>query len=405
MAVLFSPLGSGDRTGVDFKDEGPILHILRNYPDIEAAYLYLSAEELSLERKDSFIEYVNLVRSDITCTLIERPNLTDPHHFDTIYYCDYAKVLDTIASEHPGEQIYVNLSSGTPAMKSALMVLVEFGTQSVMPLQVDNPKYSTGVRVHEVPTSNFHRLVTVDNIKKLIDRYDYSAALELAQNVLNPEQLKLVEGLVDRYELRTGQAREKLGSLADTLIGSNTPTGNTYEYLQYLEALYEKEEWAGFLRATDPAIVNVLLEVIDAFTPYSRQDLVSNEVTTALNLSKVTGDADLQRIFKTELDQYKGNAEIFIKWSPLKKLAQDHLEGSEPSLVNTLEPLATLQKSRNKYVHSYQIIDRSQVRMQVDRWREMLNTLFSASMKKANKNLPPSDSYRQLNAAIIARLN
>ena len=412
MAVLFSPVGDADRTGLDFENEGAVLHILRNYPDIDSAVLYLSADQVERHNKDPFDAYIDLVRPDLTREYIKRPQLTDPHHFDTAFYGDFSSAFSDISEKHSGQTVYVNLSSGTPAMKSALLVLVELGSHRITPLQVDHPKYASGVRVHEVPTENFRKLITIESVKKLVEKYDYPGARSLAKDVLEDDRMALIDGLVDRYELRTGAARKKLGFMANEYIGSCTQIGKTFEYLQYLEVLYEKGDWASYLRATDPAVVNVLLQVVDTFTEYSREHLVKTEGTATLNVDIVSKNQVLSKIFAQDLLKIEQNVsrgkskDIFLTWYPLRELIKESAEGLDPALFAMLRDstLDSLQNERNKFVHSYQMIVAVNAKQQADRWKGFLYPLLEAAAIKKNEKLPARDSYGKLNKAIIAML-
>ena len=146
--ILFSPVGGHDPIA-NFRD-GAVLHICRVYKP-ERVYLYLSHEMLERSRMDDryrrslekLREHVNGAIQEIH--LIERDELTQVQRFDA-FYTDFDQLLRQIHEAFPDSELLLNLSSGTPAMKSALnviSVLSPFPMQAIQvstPNQRENPK-------------------------------------------------------------------------------------------------------------------------------------------------------------------------------------------------------------------------------------------------------------------------
>ena len=392
-AVLLSPLGKTDWREAD---RGPVMRILVEYADITTAVLYLSAEMVDENQNTPFAEYINSEKPGVVCEIVERPELVDVHHFD-VFYNDLGAILGRIHDENPDQQIYVNLSSGTPAFKSTLMVLAEISPYQIIPLQVDDPRYSPNDNdlgtVHVVQTQNFRRLIIVENIKKLVDGYSYIAARSLGEAVLDEEQMQLLDGLVDRYELRTGQARIKLGT---ELIGSTSRIGKAFEYIQYLCVLKERQEWANYLRATDPAVISVLLCCIEAYTNYTALDIVVENTITFQD--EYPGDNLLHELFA-------GGG--YARWHPLLTLLHHPEAGQNvpPQAIPVLNSLYGLQNQRNTYVHNYQVIHAGQAGRLVEKWDQFFSTLLNGAAEKMHKPIPPWDSYNRLNQYVITHLN
>jgi uncharacterized protein YutE (UPF0331/DUF86 family) len=63
-----------------------------------------------------------------------------------------------------------------------------------------------------------------------------------------------------------------------------------------------------------------------------------------------------------------------------------------------------LQDARNRFVHSYQAVDAGAAKSLVIRWENLLTPLLKEAAKKLGEQLPPWDSYDQLNMAVIAEL-
>ena len=68
---------------------------------------------------------------------IEREDLVDVHKF-YIFYNDFGKILEEIEEKYPDAEFYVNTSSGTPAMKSAIVDLAALSEKRIKALQVSS---------------------------------------------------------------------------------------------------------------------------------------------------------------------------------------------------------------------------------------------------------------------------
>ena len=133
--VLFSPLGKTDP--ISGQHDGALLHIIRTYkPDI--VYIYASKEICDFEDQDGRYSYcIEQLKSytDINLEInwIRRENLTEVHIFD-FFLTEFREILTTLCDEY--DDVLVNVSSGTPAMKSALQTLSAFFDKPIRPIQV-----------------------------------------------------------------------------------------------------------------------------------------------------------------------------------------------------------------------------------------------------------------------------
>lgn len=126
--ILFSPVGGTDP--IRYFRDGSMLHICRHYrPDI--VYLYLSQEMMEYHKKDNRYadsikrlgEYIN---HSFEIHLIERESLTDVQQYD-YFYEDFRQEIQKIEQEMDScDILLLNMASGTPAMKSALLVMATF---------------------------------------------------------------------------------------------------------------------------------------------------------------------------------------------------------------------------------------------------------------------------------------
>ena len=202
--VLFSPIGGTDP--IRYLYDGSMLHICRHYqPD--KVILYLSSEMVEKHREDNrYVRTLNMLGDSIGHTfdikVIENEELIDVQKYD-VYYEIFRQEIKNISDNlSSGDELIVNMASGTPAMKSALLILATLSEYKFIPIQVNSPQkkmnseiedrnnYDVELnwelnqdnlpdsenRCEEVKCMNLIKLLKIDLIKKFIRKYDYSAA-------------------------------------------------------------------------------------------------------------------------------------------------------------------------------------------------------------------------------------
>lgn len=292
--ILFSPIGGTDP--IRYLRDGSLLHICRHYrPDI--IYLYLSQEMLVLHRKDN--RYVDcleklgkLLGHSFEIHLIERDELVDVQQYD-VFYQDFREEISRMEKEmDDSDELLLNMASGTPAMKSALLVIATLAEYRMLPIQVDSPQnrmnseqedrdnYDNEVnwelnqdnepdapnRCTEVKCFNLMRLLKIETIKKHINSYDYPAALSVADEIKNDIS-------EDAYRLlQIADARIKLNHNKISKLSAEKgydiypiKEGNkqkVYEYALVLQIKIEKQEYADFIRGITPLVVELLENIL-----------------------------------------------------------------------------------------------------------------------------------------------
>ena len=130
-AILFSPVGGTDPISENNVYDGSMIHICRYHkPDV--VYLYMSGEICRNEEKDHrYTRALKLLAQKINHSfdvrMISNEHLVNVHEFD-IFFSEFNEIVKNIISENsPEDRILFNISSGTPAMKSALIVLNSLG--------------------------------------------------------------------------------------------------------------------------------------------------------------------------------------------------------------------------------------------------------------------------------------
>ncbi len=288
--ILFSPIGGTDP--IKYFNDGSMLHICRNYrPDV--VYLYLSQEMLEYHRKDN--RYVNSIEwlgdylgHSFEVRIIERPELDKVHQYD-IFYWDFREEIGKIVKEmKPGDELLLNISSGTPAMKSALLVMAtvaeyRFRTiQVASPLKKMNKEYeerddydgeanwelnednaeNAENRCEEVKCQGLMRMLKIAAIKKHVLAYDYTAALAVASEMeydISEDAHAMLKIADARIKLNLKKVSELMKNRSFEIFPIRE--GNKqkiFEYALVLQTKIVKEEYADFLRGITPLIVDVL---------------------------------------------------------------------------------------------------------------------------------------------------
>lgn len=208
--VLFSPVGTHDPMGIIINgkpSEGSMLHIIRHYkPSI--VYLYISKE---LNYGDN--RYENAIKKFFPDCEVENifSNIeeNDVNNYDA-FMNDFKREIKKIYEKHKGYEILLNIASGTPQMKSSLILEVISNNIKLIPIQVGTPTKKKNFEDHfnakdldkidveiensknrcdEVKVLSFKRSKIQTQIESLINNYEYSAALQIFKEDENAADL------------------------------------------------------------------------------------------------------------------------------------------------------------------------------------------------------------------------
>ncbi len=437
--ILFSPIGGHDPIA-NFHD-GAMLHISRKYRPTKI-YMYLSKE--MIERKDLDDRYkysVNRLREvagfETQIIEIERKDLKDVHLFD-IFYHDFEQIISEIVTENPDCKLILNVSSGTPAMKSALEIIAALSGGKVTAVQVATPegKENTDIkapkeydneiywdmnidndhnyndRCTKINSVNLLARVKLESVKKLISSYDYPAALVLAkeiENDISEKAMNMIEVADCRYNLDIDgcfQLSTKQGF--DFIpLKKNFAEHKIFEYLLNLDVKLKKKNYADFIRAITP----IVFEVFDFYLKQKhkidfRKQYCDKNGKIKDNISiddKVI--AAVAKSWNNDIDRIKNN---FCGSSHLVPII---LEFSDDEVVKEkCNKLRTKVESgiRNFVAHEImavteKVIEQKTGGVKPDQVVADLKFIFTRS----TKNIKPEywNSYEDMNTAIINELN
>lgn len=287
--ILFTPVGGTDPISATNYYEGAILHICRYYkPD--QVILYMSKEMLAYQKQDNRYLYClqklsDVIEHEMEYEVIERDDLTKVHEFD-YYYEDFKNLIHNIyATMGEDDRLLINISSGTPAMKSGLLVLQVLAEFPATLIQVSTPErkinehrhegYDVEVlwelnqdnmpdaknRCKEVTCPSLEKLKKEEIIKKHIKAYDYRAALAVADSLKNEDTnryRKLLEMATKRMllDLETvDKIRNETGF--DCIPVKTSSDRKLFEYVLCMDIKLKRGEYADFIRSITPVLVDL----------------------------------------------------------------------------------------------------------------------------------------------------
>ncbi len=296
--ILFSPVGGTDPISATNWYDGSLLHICRHYrPDV--VYLYMSKEILESEKKDDRYMYClhrldEMQNRKTEYVRIERPDLERVEEYD-YFYREFREIMLKIqADREPEDELLFNIASGTPAMKSSLLVLKTLGEFPCKAIQVLTPVRGMNEHHHkdydveslwemnrelEEEGENRCREVTCPTlsvikqenaIRDLLQHYDYAGALSVAK--LLPEEdtkgyMNLLK-MAERRILLDGSGVDKclIGDDRYKLPVRNGEERKYFEYALATQIRLQREEYVDFIRSLTPILTIIFERILANYT-------------------------------------------------------------------------------------------------------------------------------------------
>ena len=438
--ILFSPVGGTDPIS-NFRD-GALLHICRVYqPDV--VYLYLSKEMCEFQDKDDRYRFClrklgELLGKQIEIIEIEKNDLEEVQVFDT-FMKEYREILNDIRDKYQGSELILNVSSGTPAMKSALQILAAIGEIKMKAVQVSTPEKK--INPHNEDRENYdveeYWELNEDNdieqfknrckesqhyylldefrkeaIVKHIKAYDYVAALEIAEELteaLTEETMALFKAANYRMKLNIGDVNNILKSYDLNIIPVRIEEQQKiFEYLLSLEIKIKKEQYADFLRAITPVVVELFKIATKQFTgndwkKYCNQNKKTRQWTW--DLQKIESNEQL----KVALDKaYMGRGGFTGRdvYSDHLTAIIDEISSDEEIKRMTIEIRDVEKSVRNISAHNLISVTENWVKKYSGYLPMEIYNMLKNYVKKLQWNIKKEDwnSYDTMNEMIIRKI-
>ena len=433
--VLFSPVGGTDPISQSNYRDGSLLHISRVYkPD--KIVLYMSKEVIDLQDADDRYRYClnklyGKLSKDVSIEEILRPDLIEVQDFN-LFYSEFREILLQLYRELDREDtLIINVSSGTPAMKSALLVLVTLGELPCKAIQVTTPAKKMNEHVHkgydvgllwemnedndegyenrcdEIECAALLKINKEDIIKRFISIYDYFAALQVTKTMpfeYVAGYIDLIKMATDRLSLNYKEAYKKAKAYgADGFPVKNDDIVKYFEYVLSLDIKIKKGELADFIRAITPIIVVIFEHIL------IKQ--CGLDINKYLSVNKIGKEWDTDKLRGTKIERILADRYTHFNYGPvysahLSELIDRLSDSAEvKDIVNSLRSVES--KVRNMAAHEVTMVTDKYIFEKTGMRSEEIVGLIKKSFVYTDMNIK-SDywrAYDDMNEYIMKRMS
>ncbi len=439
--ILFSPVGGTDPISKDTIHDGALLHICRVYkPD--KVFLYMSAEMLEKHKKDNrYIYCLDKLYQNLGISLdyeiIEKGELYEVQDYNVFYSEYYDIIKEILKSLSDDDKLLLNVSSGTPAMKSALIVLKTMGELDCTAIQVTTPTRRLNEHTHEnydvkelweldednrggfenrcveVECPNLSFIKAEEILIKFIEQYDYSAAKHMC-DVLPESVTNKYNNPIDvayhRSMINVGKAKQlsKKSDYQYFPIAEGGKTERVFEYALNLEVKLKQKKYDDFIRGITPIIVEIYAMIIKNYLQVDVFDYVSLDVIEGYKWdeNKLNGSAQEAGIIRSVLTDQNGNLMCgFITSNDLIRIIKKTKNQFDQNLIKECNDLREIEKKiRNVAAHQMTAITPEKIRSATSFTSDEIMIIIKDLVNHTGipNELLQWDSYERMNDYIIA---
>lgn len=378
--ILFSPVGGTDPISENNYRDGSMLHICRHYkPD--KVILYLSKE------------------------------MAEKHHkYNPYGYCIEKLVVLKTLGELPCRTIQVV----TPTGKLNEHSHKENDYETLWELDEDNNPDSAN-RCIEVECPTLAIIKKEEIIKKHIEAYDYSAALQVAKTIKKSAMEKGYYSLIEMAKYRESLDYKKalemsLKEKAYCFSVKDDKGIKLFEYALNIDVKRRRHEYADFIRSITPLFVDLFELVLKHETgidinKYCRIEKKKKHSMRVWDLEKLNGSDVLKSLNNYYLNGFKEGP---IYSEPLVVLLNDFISSSRKEAADLVSDLRSVEGNiRNITAHEMVCVTDDVI-------KDKTNFSSNAIMKKIEKVFSYTDldikdeywnSYDLMNQLIIERID
>ncbi|PLA61399.1 type III-A CRISPR-associated protein Csm6 [Streptococcus mitis] len=385
MKILISAVGNTDPIR-NFHD-GALVHIARKYrPD---KIIIVFSEEL-ISKKDDIEKVIRSIDNEYVPEIVYHEPIilnNDVYVFDTMY-----DQFDAIIQQYytKDDEFILNLSSATPQIKSALFVINRLSEINVKAVQVSTPAQKSNAGVGHDDSEDIDALIDTneDNIPEFIDRtledeaekfsyalikktirdfiqrYDYKAALELANQLPDFSGLK--------------EARKKLQDIVDALDRQDIPQ------------TLKNRKWSDEKKKVFNAYLTIELQ--------KERGNFSEGLIRIKTLTEFILEDYIDNRYPGLLDRYVDESEKYFLgiWDYSKILK----EKKEWTLYNQIKPMINMNTSRNTLAHRLDPLQSEELRQ----LGSVLKNLKALVKEQYQFNEKDFNFYKELNKELLELL-
>lgn len=283
MRVLFTPVGDTDP--VRGYHDGGMLHILRHYAPVDRVFVFLTKEMEDKETESGcYTKGIQKVAPQCKIEFI-RSGITEPHIYERLTVLQ--DVFQEKYEQYPNEEWLLNLSSGTPQMKS-VMSLIGLDHPQVKAIQVFSPAKGSNNKSHPEKTPEMLEMLYHFNddddpsssnrcnepelslLKKhsvkmqiisLVNNYEYEGALQLLRqnrHLFSDISEKLLRHAVCRRNLMWKDANKIISSYKGSPLISKA--GDFEEFFRVMELRQRKKQLPEFIVKITPICTKLVTD-------------------------------------------------------------------------------------------------------------------------------------------------
>ena len=455
--ILLTFAGNTDPTRGEH--DGPIIHICRYYkPD--KIYLILT-KEMEERNEEPYNIYKRAIKEnlknynpEIICI---KTGIKDAHHFD-IYFNWIYETFEIIKKDEKDTEIYLNMTSGTSQMTTnLLMYYIDSLDLNLIPIQVetykkqsnqseennktvdkhydveaeaicnlDNEEKTRTYRIVEPDLKKYSRILTKNQIEKLLEQYKYEAISELLKRNIFDKNLELntlVNFAIERTNLKGLDCNKKLNSLNNkdynklyyfTKDKNITRIPDWYQIVDFFSLANIKqktEDISSYTLMLEPIVVKIYLSILKDLMGKNLDELFRKD-SHGYKVELKRLEEDLKEMIKKDLKREYLKDDTNISTSVLASTIKYYLKKENNIEVNYFtslaETLAKMKTVRNTLAHELRSISREDFNKESETTVEQIN---SKILEFFNKFYTPLgykremvDIYDNINKEIVKLL-
>ncbi len=387
--ILFTPIGGTDPVSND--KDGSFIHICRVYqPD--KIYMFLSKEMYENHVKDNRYLYCleelsKIINHQFDVEVIYDEELVEVQKYDNFYFV-FKKYLDQIREKmDDSDEIYLNVASGTPAMKSALLILSAYSSYRMHVIQVSTPlrkinphaevsdhNYDVKLyweynednipdfenRCEEIRSLNLDKLIKFDLIKKHLLAYDYNAAFSTIEtmedltgtSIYNILKMAKYRSVLNIREARLISRDEKF----DLFPIKDDKYTRIFEYTMVTWLKLMRQEYSDFIRSLTPLIVNIYELLLKSICNINIADItyeknIRGEKTQHWDEQKITNNYPKIKDILDKIFSNGFNYNNIVYSKPLAEIICDY--SNNEKLINNIKKMTDVEQNiRNLVAHN-----------------------------------------------------
>ena len=425
--ILLTFAGNTDPTRGEH--DGPIIHICRYYkPD--KIYLILT-KEMEERNEEPYNIYKRAIKEnlknynpEIICI---KTGIKDAHHFD-IYFNWIYETFEIIKKDEKDTEIYLNMTSGTSQMTTnLLMYYIDSLDLNLIPIQVetykkqsnqseennktvdknydveaeaicnlDNEEKTRTYRIVEPDLKKYSRILTKNQIEKLLEQYKYEAISELLKRNIFDKNLELntlVNFAIERTNLKGLDCNKKLNSLNNkdynklyyfTKDKNITRIPDWYQIVDFFSLANIKqktEDISSYTLMLEPIVVKIYLSILKDLMGKNLDELFKRD-SNGYKIELRRLENGLKEMIKEDLNKDSLKDNVYISAQVLVSTIKYYLKNNinlanyinVEYFNNLAETLAKMKTGRNTLAHELKSISREDFNKESETTVEQINS-------------------------------